>query len=391
MATISDHPRFKLARALLTGQGGEGDIKSEGNPAAAIDIFAALLEECRSTHGAKSLNAALCQFEYGNALFRAAVRRVDGNANINQDEESEKKPAAKNDVMAAAAMKRSAGVDDSSTKQSPNNNKRAKTDGSSDVSNISSSKDASESAKLDEKTSNNTQDDEDIELAYEMMDTTWLILLSHITNGKENSDGGDDQQQKWALEQIPRVIRCIGDLYFFRQEYANAVDSYIRAMHYREEAWNKLKQSNGNGSGSAGGMLLTLEHLQCQRYLVDMCTLVAEALLACPAGEDVVCYHNDDSNEGEGAKDDNETSASAKESTGNTLSNEPKKGTVLAKAKDRLDYAQSHYELAREGLEEILCRYGKMAAANIDVGNEKEDIGYLVMSVVDVGQTIQNH
>ena len=96
MATISDHPRFKLARALLTGQGGEGDVKSEGNPAAAIDIFAALLEECRSAHGAKSLNAALCQFEYGNALFRAAVRRVDGNANINQDEESEKKPAAKN-------------------------------------------------------------------------------------------------------------------------------------------------------------------------------------------------------------------------------------------------------------------------------------------------------
>ena len=103
---------------------------------------------------------------------------------------------------------------------------------------------------------------------------------------------------------------------------------------------------------------------------------------------DDVCYHNDDSNEGEGAKDHTETSASA---AGNTLSNEPKKGTVLVKAKDRLDYAQSHYELAREGLEEILCRYGKMAAANIDVGNEKEDIGYLVMSVVDVGRTIQNH
>ena len=388
MATISDHPRFKLARALLTGQGGEGDIKSEGNPAAAIDIFAALLEECRSK-GDKSLNAALCQFEYGNALFRAAARRtpMDGDANAKQDEESDKKPAAKNDVMASAAMKRSAGV----TKPSPN--KRAKTDDSSDVNNISSAQDArSESAQSDGETSNNTEDDEDIELAYEMMDTSWRILLSHITNGKENSDGGDDQQQKWALEQIPRVIRCIGDLYFFQQEYANAVDCYLRAMQYREEAWDKLKQqSNGNGSDSTDGML-TLEHLQCQRYLVEICALVAESLLACPAGEDVVCYLDDDSENGGDAKDDNESSAaaSATGSNGNTLSKESRKGTVLAKAKDRLDYAQSHYELAREGLEEILCRYGKMAAANIDVGNEKEDIGYLVMSVVDVGQTIQN-
>ena len=101
----------------------------------------------------------------------------------------------------------------------------------------------------------------------------------------------------------------------------------------------------------------------------------------------------DGSENGGDAKGDNEGSAavSATGSNGDTLSKESRKGTVLAKAKDRLDYAQSHYELAREGLEEILCRYGKMAAANIDVGNEKEDIGYLVMSVVDVGQTIQNH
>ena len=55
-----------------------------------------------------------------------------------------------------------------------------------------------------------------------------------------------------------------------------------------------------------------------------------------------------------------------------------------------MEFAQSHYESAREGLEEILMRYGKMAASsNVDVGNEKEDIGYLVMTVVDVGQTIQ--
>ena len=69
--TIANDPRFQLARALISS----GSSDDNGGAEAAIDIFAALLEECRTSLGETSLDAALCQYEYGNALFRAVVRK----------------------------------------------------------------------------------------------------------------------------------------------------------------------------------------------------------------------------------------------------------------------------------------------------------------------------
>ena len=60
----------------------------------------------------------------------------------------------------------------------------------------------------------------------------------------------------------------------------------------------------------------------------------------------------------------------------------------LVLAKERISFAQSYYEVAREGLEDILVRIGRMSAAKIDLGNEKEDVGYLVMMVVGVGNSL---
>ena len=400
-AAILNDPRFKLARSLVTGGSSDKNSK-EGGPSDAINIFAALLEECRSINET-SLSSALCQFEYGNSIFRAVVRRksdVSSSANngkgngIVDTNDNDKKPAAKKDngqreVMAAAALKRSAVDGDESTTSSPN--KRAKMDTSDTSSSsldrkVASSTDVASSniaaAKSTEKTDIN---EEDIQLALDMMQEAWSILLIHTTTVTDDSVKSDEtnsskqqqqEQEQWVLEQIPRVIRCIGDVYFFQEHYALATDSYIRARQYREENWDKLKQSTSSGDD---GAMLTLQHLQCQRYLVEAYALVAEALLACPSGEDVVCYHSGEDEDD--IKDESKSTAEAKKKQG---------GTVLCKGKDRMDFAQSHYESAREGLEEILVRYGKIAASsNIDVGNEKEDVGYLVMTVVDVGQTIQ--
>ena len=83
----------------------------------------------------------------------------------------------------------------------------------------------------------------------------------------------------------------------------------------------------------------TLDGLHCRRLLIEAYALVAEALLTCPDGEDVVaCHPVDDSDDGICA-------------------------VVLAKAKDRLNFARGHYKLAREGLEDVLCWYARMAAA----------------------------
>ena len=289
--------------------------------------------------------------------------------------------------MAAAALKRSADADGNESK-TLSSNKRAKMDDASSsldrkVATSSAADVASSNSNMAAAKSNDETDidKEDISLALDMMQEAWSILLSHTTTTDESTKSDEtntnDQQRKeqWLLEQIPRVIRCIGDVYFFQEQYALATDSYIRATQYREENWDKLKQA----SGSDDGEMLTLQHLQCQRYLVEAYALVAEALLACPSGEDIVCYHSDGDKNEDDIKDS--SMAEAKKKQGET---------VLCKAKDRTEFAMSHYESAREGLEEILMRYGKMAASsNVDVGNEKEDIGYLVMTVVDVGQAIQ--
>ena len=407
MATISADPRFRLARSLISGKCGESNDNSKdghddddegGGIEAAIDIFAALLEEARTTHGDNSLNAALCQFEYGNALFRAAVRMVplDKNnndvnfneGNILDGDASDAKPAAKlesqREMIAAAAMKRSA-ADTNDHDSDPIPMKRLKTETIDPLENGDGAliKDDGLTGESDDN------DDDDMELALEMMDTSWSILLSHTTNNESSKinnqliqNDTSREQQQWAKEQIPRVLRCIGDWYFFREAFADAVDMYLRAMQYREEAWERLKQFHGRNDAGEDNESLTVNELQCQRLLVETYALIAEALLLCPNDEDVVCHHSDED------EDDGASALEAKSATVGNSSAQITKGTVLVKAKDRVEYAQSYYDMARVGLEEVICRYGKMAASNIDLGNEKEDIGYLVMSVVGVGNSL---
>jgi len=181
MATIAADPRFRLARALLSGQCDSWDIDDGGGAVAlvdggkpstspspqdeAIEIFAALLGESRAAFGDASPDAALCQFEYGNALFRAAVRRrpllpskeeeeeeeENNEGRRGDDDDDDRKPAAaaalkngddggrrRGDVAAAAALKRSAAFsstaagdddgDDSNRRSSSNKRLRATTD-----------------------------------------------------------------------------------------------------------------------------------------------------------------------------------------------------------------------------------------------------------------------
>jgi hypothetical protein len=133
-----------------------------------------------------------------------------------------------------------------------------------------------------------------------------------------------------------------------------------------------------------------LEGLRLRRHLVEAYALVAEELLACPDGEDVVARlpdddDDDDDDDGGGEGNGLDSAAAAAAAEGARMPRE----VVLAKAEDRLDYARGHYDMAREGLEDVLCRYAGLAAAGVvDLGSEKEDIGYLVMTVVGVGNSI---
>lgn len=314
---IAADPRFLLARKLITS----------GSPESAIEIFTALHENCCHTLGEDSLDAALCQYEYGNALFRSALRDAENAEDeieeINErDGREDQKPAAKlsdaerqREVMAAAAEKRARGGDFAEKESTDFIHKRAKIE--------------KEPKNIDRKNNsvakqNNVEDanGDDVSLALEMMESSFNILYSRVEDAKTSNTDSDDsivisnEQKEWALEQIPRILICIGDVHSFRKQHGSAVDAYCRALPYREQKWKNMKNLGENDSS------ISIEHLQCQRRLIEVYALVTEALLACPDAQDVAC-----------------------ESDGNTM--------ILVKAAERVDFIHSYYEIARKELEDL--------------------------------------
>lgn len=315
---ITSDARFRLARSLMTSSGGTDSTTDSGSSDSslegAIDIFASLLEKTRNTCGETSLAAALCYYEYGNALFRAVVRRqpLDG-VNEKGEEEEDKKPAAKPSASAAAdtvARKRS--IDDDNTKAG---NKRAKMENNDD-----------EEDEID---------DDDIDLALEMLTTSFSIFDWHSSDDDNTKTKPDKEGKQYSLTQIPRVLSTIGDIHSNCGKFGDAVDAYCRALTYRENAWEERHKTKGES--------LSVDDLKCQRLLVETYALIAEALLACKEGEDVVCKNDEDTEE----KDDTNNLAAA------TKDGKNREEKVIVAAKDRIDFADSHYNTAREKLQDI--------------------------------------
>ena len=288
--------------------GNEGGGASSDSLEGAIDIFATLLEESRKC-GETSFNSALCYYEYGNALFRSVVRQkpLDIDGTSDNDDDGDKKPAAKPAAANFAARKRS--LDDvantNNMKEEPDStpsNKKAKLgdDG------------------VDENNKNN--DDDDITLALDMLSTSFSIFDLYTSFNDVTKKDPDDEEKKVSTTQIPRILSTIGDIHSYRGKFEDAVDAYCRALPYREKAVEK--QVKGESS--------SVEDLKCQRLLVETYALIAEALIACKEGEDIVCVNDE---EDEDAKMGNKK--------------------VLVAAKDQLDFADSHYNTAREKLQDI--------------------------------------
>ena len=240
-------------------------------------------------------------------MFRASVQKqyavideTGEKASEDTGEKADTKPAAKSqrEIMAAAAEKRF--VTDGSPEP-----KRAKIE-------VDSHKAAKTNDDTQEVNKNGCNEEDDVVLALEMIETSLHGLLAKVAATSESQDELtiSNELKDWALNQLPRFMVCLGDVYAFREEHGKAVDAYIRALSYREDKWKEMKGKNEPCS---------IEHLQSHRLYIEACTLVAEALLACPDGEDVVCDGDD-------------------------------KRVTYAKAGERIDYANSWYAMAREEL-----------------------------------------
>ena len=368
MASIANDPRFKLGRALVSGQGASPDDAS-GGADAAIDVFHSLLEGCIKSDGdgEPSVDTALVQYEYGNALFRRVVRRTPLRDN---EDDGDKKPAVKmsdgqREVLAAAALKRSAPGGDAN----PTDGKRAKA-GDGEASIHANGDDGGMTGGLDGQAAETKGDDDDaaddaaadddpdavdLSEAKELLEAS-VVALSHAAN----KEGPSDEQKQWATEQFPTVLTCIGDLLSYSGEYGNAVDVYCQVLPYREEAWNGTKQTNSDD---------WVDRVRCQRLLAETNARIAEALLNCPSGEDVVCFNEDD---------DDESSEEKK----------PAAGKVLVPANERLSFAETYYEEARLALESILTGLARASISYQDLGEERKNLQQFATLLTGVGNDL---
>lgn len=187
------------------------------------------------------------------------------------------------------------------------------------------------------------EEEDDIELALEMMETAWSVLDNYA---QQLNDEGKDLSP-WMLEQVPRFLLGIGDVLTDLQRLADAADVYSRALQHRESAIEGLSNDD-----------LTLEHLKKRRQVVEANVLVAEALLACPDGEDVVTTET---------------------------------GDVLVSAAERVEFARGYYNKARDELQETVFLMGRIAASGQDLGEEKEDVCFISTMLMGLGTTLAEY
>jgi tetratricopeptide (TPR) repeat protein len=336
---ITKDPRFQAGRTLVqTGRTTEG----------AIDIFATLLEESISKYGPVSLEAASCYYEYGNALFRGAAVKYPRESQLDHDDhDAVEKPLDPKMAAFMAAEKRSKGVTATTTtieqgttteldplveklqqKESPAVLAAAAVDETVD-------QEDTEEEKNEQSQDNGNDDNDDVHLACEMMENAWSILDQYMETNPCTA---------WLTEQRPRMLVGIADVLLVLERHGDAVDAYTRALPLREAILQDFDKND-----------LSLDRLKASRQVVEANVLIAEALLACEPGHDVVTTETN---------------------------------TVLVTAAEREFYTQGYYDKARDSLQDTVFLMGQIAAKGVDLGNEKEDICFISTLLMGVGEKL---
>lgn len=155
-------------------------------------------------------------------------------------------------------------------------------------------------------------DENYMEEALEYMAKACSILYEYV--GTSTSANHADYWN-WAKDEIPRHLIGIANVQSFQMKHADAIESYLNAIPYREEACDRCKNQS----------VASLRH---QRLLTESYILIAEELLVCKAGQDVV--HSET-------------------------------GKVIVRGEEILSLAENYYEQAREKLQDI----GKFFACNM--------------------------
>lgn len=317
---IPKDPRFRAGRTLL----------QRGQCEQATSIFATLLEEARTKFGQDTIETAPAYYEYGNSLFRTYQQQLQLQDEENEASAIREEKLNSREAAAAAAERRL---------KAENNEGNTKIDDKSDDNvkegDIAPLKTVSKEDTADETPSD---DENDAQLALEMMETAWSIVDNYLESPLS------EKYIAWCKDQSPRFLVGIGDVLSCLERHADSADAYLRALALRQNAVSEMKESSTE----------SLDFLRYRRLVVEANILVAEELLACPDEEDVVTTET---------------------------------GVTLVRASERVEYARGYYENAREELQETVLLMGELAAKGCDVSEEKEDICNVSVMVMGVGIT----
>jgi hypothetical protein len=333
---VARDPRFRAGRKLV----------QSGQAEQAVALFASLLEECRTTYGEAHIEAAPAYYEYGNAIFRAFPPPGEEVEESDRGESSVSKSPHVRDAAAAAAERRAQDTSNMTTDSADaiNNHHIEEVKPENLITGVDQVETETGVGTIDESTDeNDTADDDDRRLALEMMETCWSILDEYLAS-VDSESSAEVSYCSWATDQVPRVLTGIGDVFSSLQRHADAADTYCRALGHRQTALEAFSEKE-----------LSIEFLQSRRRVVEANVLIAEELLACPVGEDVVTSESKD---------------------------------TLVQAAERVDFARGYYDRARDQLQETVLLMGQMAAKGADIQQEKEDICFASTMVMGVGMIL---
>jgi hypothetical protein len=333
--TVTNDPRFIAGRKLVErGMAGEG----------AVEIFATLLEDCTSKHGPSSIETVPAYYEYGNALLRASLRRnqQDEQQEEQEEEEEEEDQDARRKALAAAAEQRMKPTSSSNAVAESNNNSNEEDQDKKPAAVDKTSNETNNDENQEDDNDDDNNDDDDITLALEMMENAFSILEDYRDTDNENDE--TKKYSKWVENQIPRILLGIGDVLSALGRHPDAADAYSRSLEIRQTMLQEFDKDDN-----------TIEHLIAHRKVVEATILIAEELLSCPSDEDVIATETQ---------------------------------SLIVKAQDRISYVGGYYDKARDALQEAVFCMGNLAARNVELGQEKEDVCFLATLVMGVGESL---
>jgi tetratricopeptide (TPR) repeat protein len=219
-----------------------------------------------------------------------------------------------------------------------------------------------EEVEKDDYNNDDDDDDDDLKLALEMMENAYAILEDYQDQQQQQQQqqqqNEDSNRQDvllykdWVKEECPRILLGLGDTLSAMGRHPDAADVYSRALEKRLSTLHELTTTTTNIENSNN---TTIEHLQAHRRVCEATILIAEELLACPSGMDVVTVETQ---------------------------------SLIVSASDRISYVRGYYDKARDALQEAVYCMGTLASKKIDVGQEKQDICFIATMVMGVGETL---